>query len=217
MKRVIVFLAIFAMLGGAVSAQGMSIGGGVLIDTNMGNGLTLGNAGIIFGPDLNGIEMKIGEDITSFGAFFFVDYDFLMVDMSLAFGKETYFLEALGIRDTIDAGSYMSLGFSIFGKYPINMGLFTIFPLVGINYNMVISYEYQGTTYTDASEWLSQIGILGGAGIDFPLGDLFLRGEALVSYRLPMKTYNEQAKLHSSISANGGIGFRLKVEIGMKL
>ena len=130
-------------------------------------------------------------------------------------------MEKLGGSVTADAGGMIQLGFSLLGKYPFELGSITLFPLLGINYNVALhAWDPDGNSLTpsgeSAAKWLSQFGILGGVGLDFDITDsLFIRGEALLHLRLPMKTWRDMADGLGG-KATLGVGPVIKVAIGYK-
>ena len=126
------------------------------------------------------------------------------------------------------------LGFSLLGKYPLNMGRVTVFPLLGINYNLVLSMkDKDGTSIEDSGSGyeasdFSQFGILAGGGLDFPLsGALFFRAEAFFELRFASKVMDDvKTKMATlitmmmpgavTIDTTLGMGPRFKIGLGYK-
>ena len=221
MKRVIAFLIIFACVGAALSAQSMSAGGGLVLDMGFNNGMEFKDR------ELDPLIMDVTSvfETTSFGIYGFLDIGYVVFDASLTFGtmKMVTEVSALGMSGSgsMDFGDIVSFNIGVMGKYPIDLGSFTLFPLIGINYNMVLSLD--GET-EDVTEYFSQFGILAGVGADFPINDtMFFRAEGLFQLRFPMKFWEEMvdaSKLDPDItnaSTTIGLGFQLRVAIGFRL
>jgi len=203
-KKVVLALLMTALLAGGVFAEGfsMSAGGGLLFDLSGNNGVKAGGS-------------YAGVRNLSFGGYGFFDATYVEVDVSFAYGKLTYVAEGGGSSASEDFGNAMQLGLSLLGKYPIDLGSFTLFPLLGINYNMVLSHKLDGVS-NDKPGDLSQLGILGGVGADFGLTDsLYLRAEGLFQLRLANKYQKDLADMYDA-STTLGMGPRIKVGIGYK-
>jgi len=215
MKKSISVLALLAIIATGAFAQGISLaaGGGALFDISVGSGYSAATKGYSGTFSLQNI---------SFGGFGFFDATYAELDVSFAYGMLTLAnVENNGKKETYDA-SAIQLGFSLLGKYPIGMGGFTVFPLLGADYNMMLSLkDNKGNPQKDPGDW-SQLGLLAGAGLDYPLsGALFLRAEALFHLRLASKfvtdTVNSTKKPGINVDTNLGVGPRIKIGIGYKL
>jgi opacity protein-like surface antigen len=115
----------------------------------------------------------------------------------------------------------LQLSFSLLGKYPIGLGGFNLFPLIGADYNLVLSAKDKDGNSADDAGDLSQIGLLAGLGLDFPFSSaLFLRAEALFHFRLANKFMNDLvdgAKSPGiSVDPAYGMGPRVKIGIGYR-
>jgi len=201
-KKVVLVLLMAALVAGGVFADGLSAGGGLLFDLSGNNGVKSGDA-------------YAGIRNTSFGAYGFFDATYVEIDVSFARGSLTMVAEGGGASASADAGSVMQLGLGIMGKYPIELGSVVLFPLFGINYNMVLSWSVDGESYDKPGD-LSQLGILGGVGADFGLTDsLYIRAEGLFQLRLANKLMKDMAS-EGSASTTLGMGPRIQVGIGYK-
>jgi len=220
-KKVLLSLVLLTMVtASAVFAEGFSLaaGGGLLFDWSGNNGVKM---------EYGGESLYTGLQNLSFGGFGFFDATYAEVDVSFAYGLLSCKNEGeiLGIRgEDYKYDSVLQLGFSLLGKYPINLGGFAIFPLLGINYNAVVSGKNKDGTSFDGFD-LNQFGFLAGGGLDFPFSDaLFLRAEALFQLRLASKAMDdivEDAKPSPPISGFDinttlGVGPRIKVGLGYK-
>ena len=204
MKKSISILVLLAFVAvGAFAQLEMSVGGGIVGDISRGNGAK-------WDP-----WFDVSVSNTSFGGFLFFDATYAVVDVSFAYGRLTqkYKIPFFGTGET-DA-SALQLGFGLLGKYPIEIAGTTFFPLLGINYNLVLSMTEDGKSVDDAGDF-SQFGILAGLGYDQNLSDnLYVRLEALYQIRFPSKFANDMAQ--GNIETTFGMGTRGKIAIGYRL
>lgn len=198
MKKIVIALVLAVLVtGGAFAEFSMSAGGGLLLDMSFGNGL-----------EGYGYEMSL--DTTSIGAFGFFDATYVDVSVYLAYGFGT--LDIIDYSFDIYATQF---GFTLLGKFPIDLGGFTLFPAIGIGYNMVLSASSDDGDWDEPSDF-SQFGILFGAGADFPLGDtLFIRTKALFNLRFPSKFMDDMSG--DGFDTTLGMGPRIEVGVGFKL
>jgi len=224
MKRGILVLALLAILATGAFAQGFSMaaGGGLLFDWSpVGNGYK----GTIDVPGMPGSYEGIVQNL-SFGGFGFFDATYAELDVSFAYGiitgktKGSYYGSSLDAN--LGSGSALQLGFTLLGKYPIGLGGFTLFPLLGADYNMILSnWDKNGHPYGTAMDF-NQFGLLAGAGLDFPFGSaLFLRAEAMFHLRFPTKPWKEAAATSSvggyhAFKATYGMGPNIKIGLGYR-
>jgi len=214
-KYVLILVLTFVAAGAFAAGFGFSVGGGLLFDYSANNGIEQDGD-------------YLGHRTTSFGGFAFFDATYAELDISFAYGSVTTVAESPSQSISIaeDSGSMLQLGFSLLGKYPININKkFILFPLLGINYNRVLSYTEDGEDVPKAGELLSQFGFQGGIGFDFFLSKtLFLRGEALFQFRFPGKLYEDYRKDVNLIRFGGtgkasttyGMGPVIKAAVGYK-
>jgi len=223
MKRGISVLALLAIVATGAFAQGFSMaaGGGALFDYSLNNGfkVSIDVAGI------RGSSVATVQNL-SIGGYGFFDATYAEMDVSFAYGRITGKYEANGalawMTDMdLGVGNALQLGFTLLGKYPIGLGSFTLFPLLGADYNIVLSYKNKYGNY-DKHMDLSQFGLLAGAGLDFPFGSaLFLRAEALFHFRFFDKLTNDAIKgfdtsYGGSLDKKYGMGPRIQIGLGYK-
>jgi hypothetical protein len=80
-----------------------------------------------------------------------------------------------GNQTTKDSDTFGVLDVGLLGKYPVNLGKMSLFPLLGVNYQHTFSPE-------DENIWRLQFG----GGMDYIFTKkLYLRGESLLGIRLP--------------------------------
>jgi len=219
MKKIIAVLVIFVCVGTALSAQiSFSAGGGALLDMSFGNGAK-------YKKDKD--SMTFGTRNISFGAYGFFDVTYAEIDVSFAYGSltDTYKENIDGKKDSDSdkGGSLIQLGITLLGKYPINMGSLTVFPLAGIGYNIVLSMN---DDKGDKVEWpddhsamkdLSQFAILAGGGLDFDItSNLYLRGSVLLQARFANKAMRDSVKDAKDTKTTLGFGPVIKVGVGYR-
>jgi hypothetical protein len=189
-------------------------------------GLSAG-AGGFFAADIGGgMKTSGGEQTTAAaggGGYVFMDAVFAELGFGISGGGTTQ--KSTGIPDT--QGSYTALDLSVLGKYPVDLGFITLFPLAGIDYQIVVSAKDQdgGDQKDELGDLLApqlktlwfQIGV----GFDFSLaGGFYLRGELLYALRARNKSEErriDQAKLEGfEPQYQAGRGPVLKIAAGYK-
>jgi len=226
MKKSISILALLAIVATGAFAQGFSMaaGGGLLFDWSItGNGYkgTIDAQGLLGRPgSYEGIVQNL-----SFGGFGFFDATYAELDVSFAYGmlkgktKGEYYGFTLG--GVIGDATELQLAFTLLGKYPIGLGGFTLFPLLGADYNMVLSMWDKNASYKKTMD-NNQFGLLGGVGFDILFSSaLFLRAEAMFHLRFPSKLWRDMAATTSAggyhdFKATYGMGPNIKIGLGYK-
>jgi len=214
-KRIAILVALALVATGAFAQFSMSTGGGLLANPSFNNGVDI---------EGGGVSGSVGLDITSIGGFAFFDVTYVELDVSFAYGIATMYTKGAAVDSGTDDTNIMSVGFTLLGKYPINLGKITIFPLLGVEYNLVL-WEKDGMGDGYKPMDLSQLGFQGGVGLDFGLTNkLFLRAETLFQLRLPNKVMNDTADesdkslgSYGNADATFGMGPVIKVGVGFKL
>jgi len=215
MKKSIIILVLLVFLATGVFAQAFSVsaGAGGLLDWSFNNGA----------------EAKIGKDVyyfglrnMSFGGFLFFDATFVELNAGFTYGLLKLIVEDPSGSDSGDAGNLLQAGASILGKYPLNFGVVTFFPLLGASYNVVlVAKDENGNKYydtiTDTYKNFSQLGLLGGAGFDFVItGSIFLRVEALYQIRFATKFMSDLFDGDPDFYTTLGMGPIVKAGVGYK-
>jgi opacity protein-like surface antigen len=216
-KLVLALLLMTVFICGAFAQVNFSAGGGGLFDYSGRNGI----------KNEDGYS---GFRNMSFGGFIFFDVTYAELDVNFAYGSLSYVTKDYesGEKTNSDntSGTALQLGFSLLGKYPINLGSITIFPLVGVDYNIVFSAK----TKVDKEEtkdpnpgYSNQFGFLAGIGGDFNITkSVFIRAEGLFHIRLPSKGMKDGADLLNIFTgtdeykATWGMGPRLKLGVGFR-
>jgi len=208
-KKVVLALLMAALLAGGVFAEESSTGG---------SWMSAGAGGFFDFSGNNGIKdggNYLGAQIVSLGAFLFFDLTYAEIDISYAYGRVKGVVNGYDIGPSSVASRLWQLGFSFLGKYPFEVGDFTIFPLLGFDYNLILSRIKAGVADPEPRKW-NQFGILAGGGADFDLTDnLYLRGEGLFNLRFPSAYWKEAAD-GLNASTTMGMGFRMKLGVGYR-
>ena len=211
MKRISILVLLVLVATGAFAQEiSMSAGGGLLFDYNGNNGIEV-------------MSVYAGVRNLSFGAYGFFDATYVEASLYFAYGSLSDNSDSIAIAmmgGKIPDGSLLQLGFELLGKYPFDLGGFTLFPLLGISYNLGLSLSGNMSKGSDAPSAmdLSQFGFLLGAGLDYPFSNnLFLRSEILFHIRLATKAMKDNADdIGSGADATIGMGPRIKVGVGYK-
>jgi len=210
------FLAVFVVVGTFAQTQfAVSAGGGALFDFSGNNGTK---------DTESDKENYIGLRNTSFGAFAFLDLTYAEISGYFAYGSLSmvYIEDGKSNTDIMKDTSIsaMQVGFSVLGKYPVDMGNFVIFPLIGVDYNIVLSTKTKvdgkevDNDEIPKAEDLGQFGFLAGIGGDIKLnGPLFIRLEGLFHLRLPYSGAKDPGK---GAKNTLGMGPQIKVALGYK-
>ena len=213
MKKHIFILVLLALAatGAFANEFSLSAGGGALFDWNFDNGYEYGS------------NSYAVEDVMAFGGFAFFDATYAELDVNFTYGLRQSVSNVSSVQNGAN-GNYMALGFSLMGKFPIDLGPVTIFPLLGGSYNMVlVDKDKDGKSVSDVANSsytsmnLSQFGGLAGAGLDIIFSDLlFLRAEALFHFRFPNKYTSDKADTFDGGKTTFGMGPRIKVGLGFR-
>jgi len=201
MKKFIAVLALLALVSvGAFAQIQMSAGGGLIMDINGGNGVEA--------PGLN-----MSFDHMTYGFYGFFDATYVEVNAAFLFGTRTAKVSVFGLGSGSGTADFVGLNLSLLGKYPFNLGSVTVFPLVGLAYNMVLSIDGHSINVLD----FNQLALLAGVGLDYSFSEkLFLRASALFQLRFPSKDQEDAAAMLSGASSTLGMGTVIKVAIGYR-
>jgi opacity protein-like surface antigen len=185
MKRCFLIFALIAITAtGAFAQISFSAGGGVLMDMSFGNGTKVD----IKMPYVEQSGTSGMRNI-SFGPYLFFDATFAEAALYLSFGSLTPTYEGESGDESLFATQF---GFTLLGKYPIDLGTITVFPLLGISYNIPLSISYKGESMDDPTDY-SQFGLLVGGGLDYNLNsNLYIRGQLMLQMRFASKVTSDR-------------------------
>jgi len=199
-KKTVLALLMATLLTGGVFAQiSMSAGVGGSFSMHMTD---------YSRPDYDDPKPIVGG---GFNAFF--DATYAMVKVGMFIGGDSREIDwGTGNKVTMKMTyNYLSLG--LLGKYPIDLGGFTLFPMLGFEYNMFLSGEMEagGAVETlEISPDLDMFILQFGVGVDFNLTDkIYLRPSLLWGIDFSSSERDEPFKV------NNGAVFKHKLDIGI--
>jgi hypothetical protein len=152
MKRLVLLMAGF-MVGTAAFA----------VDFNIGAGLDFSDALTRVTDSPAGSDDQTANwVVNSFGGFLFFDAAYAELDVSFS-GQSGLFPLGNGYISPNDYPvSTTSIGFALLGKYPIKVGSLTLFPLLGVDYKLVVAAKSRfGDDITDGNRGTNARGARG--------------------------------------------------------
>jgi len=210
-KKIILALLMAALLAGGAFAQ-----------FNMSAGLG-GNFGMHM-TSYSG-EGDKPKPLVGGGFYAFYDATYAMAKVGMFIGGKKMDMSFLGSDDSTVNMSYTYFSLGLLGKYPIDLGSFTLFPMVGFEYNLFMRGKMGSTTFTraginsdDPDDLISSLLALflgandmfiiqAGAGADFNITDnIYLRPSLLWGIDLYRSAFEKLA---------GGSIFKHKLDVGI--
>lgn len=188
-----------------------------------GFALSAGGGGLLAGDFTGGVKGD-GYSVTYpyFGGGGFAYFDATYAEVSVGFfvGGGDMVMKGGGTEEK-KPWTLSSLNLGLLGKYPIALSdALTLFPAVGIEYQVVLSAKVDGETVKnkggdDAAGDFSALWIKAGVGLDVQLtSKLYFRGEALFGVRLANKFEKDRAE--GDIKTKLGLGPTVKLGVGYK-
>ncbi len=203
MKRFFAILLVL-LLGCGTALFGLDLSAGAMIDYTRVNEHVGGSFGGSSGYD------NINIPALNLGAFFDATYAQVSIGYfgSLT-GKED--ISSGGTTTSADYNYYTKyISAGLLGKYPFDLGMVKLFPLLGIEYDLNLSLTDQNgndvkSTLTDQEKKdMNQFWVKVGAGADFDLTkNIYFRPEILFGYKLPSQTDKDTV---DSLQAAGATG-----------
>jgi opacity protein-like surface antigen len=181
-----------------------------------------------FGGGVEGTASFLGQNysakipLTTAGGGVFAFFDATFAELSVAYNSggatvkpETTLPAAAsaflsGLLDEYEL-SYKALDLSLMAKYPFSLGAFTLFPLLGLDYLLVLSVKDEHGIGLDNPGDYNSFSFQLGLGADYAFGRaLYVRGEFLYSFQLPGRFERDgKAALEEFIP-----GFKVKNPLG---
>jgi len=185
-KRIVLALTILTLAAGGAFAQ-VSIGLG-------------GNFAVSADLVKNSIQEINSTTTTPGGGFYaFFDATYLEVDVGMLFGSTNTVLEGPGAppapNASYDGPNVTILTLSLYGKLPISLGSFTLFPMLGIQGDIGLSAKQDDAEVPSdqLADYFNRFWIKLGVGADFNLSEqLYLRPSILYGINFGTKKINEQ-------------------------
>jgi hypothetical protein len=216
-KRIILALMILTLTAGGAFAQ-------IQLSAGAGGNFAVSWDSIEYsqaGFTMEGLLTTVGG-----GFFAFFDATYVEADVGMLFGTQSMKQTVGGSSADTEGPSVSFLTLSLYGKYPFDLGICTLFPMLGIQYDIGLSakQEINGTTYeadSDAlGDALNKFWIKLGVGADFNLSEkLYLRPVILWGINFGTKDNNDAV----DAAEKGGIdvstfyhGLDIRVALGFK-
>jgi hypothetical protein len=181
MKKLIAVIVIFVCVGSALSAQiGFSAGAGGILDLGIHSWTTKIDGKKETKNDASGSDTNIRYGLMGFFFFFYVEADFGLL----------FYNKRKTIEKVTTKYSETSLMLGLLGKYPIDLGGFTVFPLAGLQFFVPLTSkskigdaDWKKTDIKDRMDisdlWLK---VGGGGDIDIT-SQIFVRPSLLWGFR----------------------------------
>jgi len=216
MNKMSIFLVVALLAAGTVAAEDLkfSIGGGIGLEAQNNTATTDGT--VLFVPNksvttLDSALLNFGVYVDATYAVFGVNYAG-QLNKTKKVQKVTAPVETT-INDDID-NSAGNIELYIAGKIPIRLveGL-AIFPLLGLEYDINLSYTGKDNLSSDAKAALNDFYVIGGIGADIYLNkSVYFRALVKAGYNLtatPSTTYADTKYTGYKVDAGVSIGFGL--------
>ena len=131
-RKILLFLVFTILVTGGVFAFDMSVGfgGNFVLHSDI-----YSNSSQIFGK--RDLSKDIEHSMTTAGGLFgFFDATYVEASIGVLFGSMKGEYIDSGDWDGIDSIFVSYLSFGLYGKYPFNLGRFSLFPLLGIQFDL---------------------------------------------------------------------------------
>jgi len=231
-KLVLVLLMATLLAGGAFAQFSMSAG--------LGGTFTVDFTNFAWTKEAKDMMKAAGyepnsSDMNVIGGGFFAYFDATYAMLSLGMGF--YDISPANAdrkkaqNDAKITNSLTTFDVSLYGKYPFPLGAATLFPLLGVNFQIAVAQDYtvdgnkssweDRNKNDDISEYWSSVWFKFGAGADIPLGKKFyLRPIFLYGFgRLPKTTKESMDTMNIYIKMIDKIiyhGLDVKLAVGYK-
>ena len=199
-KRIFLALLVVTLAAGGAFAQ-MSAGAG-------------GNFAVGFDSLKEG-DAEISVTTSGGGFYVFFDANYVEADIGLLFGSQKMKMSGGGASLEFDGPNVSILTLGLYGKYPIDLGSFTLFPMLGIQYDLGLSAEQDGEKAESEylADNLNRFWVKLGVGADFNLSDsIYLRPSFLYGINFGTKALEDMKGDASSFYH----GLDIRVAIGFK-
>ena len=216
LKKKLLVLVLVAFIAGGAFAQSdsiFSVGFGFMGD---------GGANILMLYEDHFLEADILIGNVGFGLWGFVDARFAELSIALLGGPLFIDIWDDWGSDSLD-GLFLALDISLLGKFPFNLGRVTLFPLLGVGYNAVLTtfFDYDDIGDFSSSDF-NTFRIQAGFGLDINFSQsLFLRTSFLGAYRFTNRFIRDirahQEAIPGVSTSTFGLGGTVKIGLGLRL
>jgi len=162
-----------------------------------------------FKGQLSGTSVEVKESVTPTDIMAFFDATYLQASVGYMFingGSIT--MKAGGSSSTSSvSGSLSYVTFALYGKLPLAIGPVRVFPLLGFQYRLNLTYtdadgnDLKPALTSQELADLNELWIEGGAGVDIVFGRFYIRAELLLGVK-PLSTTDNNA-----LSASEALGY----------
>ncbi|MDR2482338.1 MAG: porin family protein [Treponema sp.] len=222
MKRLLLVLAVFGMCSAALFAQNIKLSAG------LGGNFTADFTSFALTKDAKDADLKAKDwnsHLVGGGFYLFFDATYVEANVGLLFGNANSD-KTDGMSDDQKKGmDVTAIKLGLFGKYPIDLGSFTLFPMLGIDGQLAVGGKFYGEEPADKEEFnkmFSWFWIKLGVGADIPLAEKFyLRPEFLYGIRLNTEDEKDTIDYYNSgptkmVDAIVGHGLDVRVAVGYR-
>jgi hypothetical protein len=143
------------------------------------------------------------------GVSVFFDATYIVASVDMVWGSKMKFIYPSDPANI--SFSLNHIEFSVYGKYPFVLKKLTLYPLIGVDYHMLLSAQVKDADGNDAGEKIKRGDSIGGGynaedqfdylslglgvGLDFPLPkSFFIRSEFILHYVLDSKITRDRRK-----------------------
>jgi hypothetical protein len=213
MKKLIALIVIFVCVGSALSAQfSVSVGAGGILDINMSSYTHKVD-------DKKDNDLSNSDTATTYGAMGFFDATYVEADVGVLFYSKSVTVSNITTKD-----SSMTLMVGLLGKYPIDLGGFSVFPLAGLQYFIPLSKKSKigdGDWKKFEGDFINNLWFKVGGGADIDVTrQIYIRPSLLWGFRF--KTSDEKKVLDAANKPDNvkvssfDQSFQLRVTAGYK-
>ncbi|MDR0568642.1 MAG: hypothetical protein LBG87_05500 [Spirochaetaceae bacterium] len=226
MKKFSALFVVLTMCGAALFAQGFSLSAG------LGGNFTADFSSYFAKEDAyKDLVKDMNQHLLGGGFYVYFDATYVEADVGLLFGNQNADKQD-NFTDVQKKGfGVTALKLGLFGKFPIHLGAFSLFPMLGVDGQIFLGGKFYGEDIPDGSkdafnDMFNQLWFKLGVGADIPLpvleGKLYIRPELLYGIRLNSKAESDaldssvgDKKLSDYVSILGH-GLDVRLAIGYK-
>jgi hypothetical protein len=164
---------------------------------------------------------------TSGGGFYaFLDATYLEVNVGMLFGSQKIKISSEGYSLERDQGTVTYLTLGLFGKYPIDLGGFTLFPMLGIQFDLGLGakdpngndLKFGQGNNPSMADYMNRFWVKFGVGADLNLSDaVYLRPSFLYGINFGTKDNNNFVKDVNDLPGYTATGFYHGLDIRVAL
>ena len=164
---------------------------------------------------MGGESMSVQTPYAGGGGFIFLDATFLELSLGFFGGSGDSKMEGGGEEMSFGMTN-TGLDIGLLGKYPIAISdQLSVFPLLGINYRVILSIKNEDGEEADDPGDLSALWFKFGGGMDYSFTDsIYLRAGILYGLRLANKSENDMKDM---VAESPGVDFKTLLGHGLEI